>query len=134
MLRVKEGIEIVDKNGVPKIRLAIGEYGNNEFPKIEILDEFGVSRISIGVEDNSGKIGIYSESGNFAIGIGEDHSGGGFQAVANNDSYSCVHLIPIDGEYRLIISRKNNRQLNSDGSVSVTTAVFPTDKAKEEDS
>ncbi|MDO4859302.1 MAG: hypothetical protein Q4A17_15320 [Thermoguttaceae bacterium] len=126
MLQIQEGIEIVDKNGVPKIRIAIGKYGDNEFPKIEILDDTGTPRISIGLEDNSSKIGLYTEDGNFAIGIGENADGGGLDAFANGSQYASAHLIPIKGEYRLIISRPpKTKQFYPDGSVSVVTDVFP---------
>ena len=128
MLRIDEGIEIVDKNGNPRIRLMIEDYG----PQITICDEHGCGRISIGVEDNFGKIGIYSENGEIAVGMGEDHSGGGVSAAAKNDPYSRAQLLPADGEYRLMITKKNNRQFHSDGTVSVHTVSFP-DKTHKDD-
>jgi len=128
MLRIDEGIEIVDKNGNPRIRLTIENFG----PRIEIFDEHGCGRIHIGVEDNFGKIGIYSENGEIAVGMGEDHSGGGVSAAAKNDPYSRAQLLPADGEYRLMITKKNNRQFHSDGSVSVLTVSFP-DKTHKDD-
>ena len=134
MLRIKEGIEIVDKNGAPRIRLSIDEFGEDEFPKIDILDETGFPRISIGMEQGFGKIALYSADGNFTVGIGEDGTGGGVEAAANKDPYARVHLIPMDGEYRLIISRKDNRQIHSDGSISVATAEFPDDRKCKRDS
>ena len=121
MLRVDEGIEIVDKNGNPRIRLVIEDFG----PQIEIFDDRGCGRLYIRIEDDCGKIGILSENGELAVGMGEGCDGGGVNIAAKNDPYSRADLLPVNGEYRLIISRKNNRQFHSDGSVSVPTVSFP---------
>ncbi|MDO4628726.1 MAG: hypothetical protein Q4C70_06045 [Planctomycetia bacterium] len=125
MLRIEEGIEIVDKAGRPRIVLTVDEIGSETCPKIELLDDFGCSRISIYLEKERGGVAILHENGDVAVGIGTDENGGGLEASMSNDPYARVHLLPLGGEYRLMITRKDNRQTHPDGSLSAQTATFP---------